>query len=254
MTKARRPTACLIVIGNEILSGRTRDANLPYLAKRLNELGVRLIEARVIPDDEARIVETVNACRSAFDYVFTTGGIGPTHDDITSRAMARAFGVALLRHPGAVAMLEEHYAPGEINEARLSMADMPEGAELIANPVSKAPGYRIGNVFVLAGIPAVARAMFENLRHQLAGGAPLLSRTVHVFLAEGDLAAPLSELQARFPDVEIGSYPYFRQHRFGVSLVLRGSDAERLAAAVAAAKECLRALGAEPTEEGEGKA
>jgi molybdenum cofactor synthesis domain-containing protein len=249
MAEAQRPTACLIIIGNEILSGRTRDANLPYLAKRLNDLGVRLAESRIIPDEEAVIVETVNACRRAFDYVFTTGGIGPTHDDITSRAIARAFGVALLRHPEAVALLKGHYGREDINEARLSMADMPEGAELIANPVSKAPGYRIGNVFVLAGIPAVAQAMFENLRHHLIGGPPLLSRTIRVFMAEGDVAAPLSRLQARFADVEIGSYPYFRQRRFGVSLVLRATNSDRLEAAAKAVKECLRKLGAEPTED-----
>jgi molybdenum cofactor synthesis domain-containing protein len=210
--KARRPgapapevTAALIVIGNEVLSGRTRDANLPYLGQRLNELGVQLKETRVIRDDEDAIVRTVNECRQAYDYVFTTGGIGPTHDDITAGSIAKAFGVPLLRHPEAVARLERHYRSGEFNEARMRMTDVPEGGTLIDNPVSAAPGFRIENVFVFAGVPAIMQAMFEGIKHALIGGEPLRARTFRTTLAEGQLAHGLGDIQVRFPEVEIGS-------------------------------------------------
>ncbi len=176
----RPVTACLVVIGNEILSGRTRDANLAYLGARLNDIGVRLMEARVIPDLDEVIVAAVNEARRAFTYVFTTGGIGPTHDDITAASIAKAFGVALTEHPEARAILEAHYPTGEINQARLRMARTPEGATLIENPVSKAPGFQMGNVFVMAGIPEVMQAMFESVVHRLVGGKPLVSRSVTV--------------------------------------------------------------------------
>jgi molybdenum cofactor synthesis domain-containing protein len=168
-------TACILIIGNEILSGRTKDANLPWLAEKLNALGIRLMEGRVIPDIEATIIATVNEVRAKFDYVFTTGGIGPTHDDITADCIAKAFGVKLLRHPDAVRLLQSHYAnPADLNEARLRMANIPDGGILIDNPVSKAPGFQIGNVIVMAGVPRIMNAMFEGIAHRLKGDrAPL---------------------------------------------------------------------------------
>jgi molybdenum cofactor synthesis domain-containing protein len=248
MSSAEPVTACLIIIGNEILSGRTKDANLPYLAERLNALGIRLMQVRVIPDQEAIIVATVNECRAAFDYVFTTGGIGPTHDDITAECLAKAFGVALERNPEALRRLQEHYAGSglELNEARLRMADIPAGATLIDNPVSKAPGFQLGNVLVMAGVPSIMQAMFEGIKHRLTGGAPLASRTVSCFLPEGELAKGLGELQARFADIEIGSYPYFRRGRFGVSVVLRSTDTAALDRALEALCELIGRLGGEP--------
>jgi molybdenum cofactor synthesis domain-containing protein len=221
-------TACLVIIGNEILSGRTQDRNLAFLGHRLNELGIRLMEARVVPDVPETIIETVNDVRRRFDYVFTTGGIGPTHDDITSECVARAFGLKHGIHPEAKAILEAHYPPGMLNEARLRMAKTPEGAELIENPISKAPGFQVENVFVMAGIPEIMRAMVESLKHRLVGGDPLLSRSVSVGLPEGTLAQDLGGLQDRFPEVEIGSYPYQRDGRFGVRLVLRATDSRQL--------------------------
>jgi len=241
-------TAALVIIGNEILSGRTRDANLSYLAAKLNEMGIRLAEVRVVPDVEDRIVAAVNACREAYSYVFTTGGIGPTHDDITSQAVAKAFGVAFTRNPEAVARLARQYAGGDLNDARLAMADMPEGALLIDNPVSGAPGFQIGNVFVLAGVPVIMQAMFEGLRGRLAGGRPILTRTVSCYLAEGTIAPGLAEVQRRFPAVEIGSYPFFRSGRFGASLVLRGEDESLLARAGEDIRALIRGLGGEPME------
>ena len=173
-------TAGLLVIGNEILSGRTQDANIAFLGHRLNEIGVRLAEVRVVPDIEADIVAAVNALRARFDYVFTTGGIGPTHDDITAAAIAKAFGVPLIQNPEARARLEGNYRAGDLNEARLRMANTPEGAALIDNPVSRAPGFRLENVFVLAGVPVILQAMVAGLRPAIAGGRPMLSRTVTV--------------------------------------------------------------------------
>lgn len=217
--------AAVLVIGNEILSGRTKDANLTYLAVELNKLGVRLMEARVVPDIEARIIEAVNTLRSQYDYVFTTGGIGPTHDDITAECIAKAFGVRLLRNPEAVKILERRYQNQiELNEARLRMANIPEGAELIANPVSGAPGFRIGNVFVMAGVPSIMQGMFQGVKNKLVGGAPMHARTIATNLPEGTIAGGLTALQSRHPETEIGSYPFFRLGKFGVSLVIRSTD------------------------------
>ena len=250
MAEEKPVTACLIVIGNEVLSGRTQDANLQYLAKALNDIGVRLMEARVIPDVEATIVATVNECRAKFDHVITTGGIGPTHDDITSASIAKAFGVRHVRHPGAEARLRRHYArPEDLNAQRLRMAEMPEGAELIDNPVSVAPGFRIGNVIVLAGVPRIMQAMFEGFRHRLRGGAPMLSRTVVAQVPEGKMAAGLGAAQAAHPGVEIGSYPFFRDGKLGASLVVRGTDVAGVAAATEAVKAAVRAQGGEPIDE-----
>ncbi len=241
-------TACVLVIGNEILSGRTKDANLSYLAERLNAEGVRLMEARVIPDVPQTIIDTVNDVRGRFDYVFTTGGIGPTHDDITSECVAAAFGLPLIRNPEAVRRLQQHYPPGGLNEARLRMANTPEGATLIDNPISIAPGFQIGNVFVLAGVPAIMRAMFEGVKHRLSGGLPMLSRTVTSGLPEGAMAADLGAIQDRFPDVEIGSYPFFRMGKPGTAIVLRATDAARLAQATAEVTAMMVALGDSPVE------
>ncbi|HET8729259.1 MAG TPA: competence/damage-inducible protein A [Alphaproteobacteria bacterium] len=250
MSEARTVTAALVVIGNEILSGRTKDANLPYLAERLNALGVQLREARVVPDVEAEIVDAVNACRARHDYVFTTGGIGPTHDDITAMSVAKAFGVALELNAEAVRRLKAHYdGRVELNEARLRMAHIPAGATLIDNPVSAAPGFQIANVLVMAGVPSIMQAMFEGVSHRLVGGRPLLSRTVSCGLAEGTLAAGLGDLQGRYPDLDIGSYPHFRAGQFGVAIVLRGPDADYLDEAVAELTALMRGLGGTPVVE-----
>ncbi|MBL8697182.1 MAG: competence/damage-inducible protein A [Alphaproteobacteria bacterium] len=250
MSSAKTVTACILVIGNEILSGRTKDANLAWLAVELNKLGVRLMEARVIPDIEGTIVETINAVRGRFDYVFTTGGIGPTHDDITAACVAKAFGVPLIRNPDAVRRLQAHYAnPADLNEARLRMANAPEGAELIDNPVSKAPGFRIGNVYVMAGVPTIMQAMFDGLRHRLVGGAPMLSRSISVDLPEGVMATQLAAIQETHGEVEIGSYPYMRLGKPGAAIVLRSVEAAGLAAATEAVKAMMRALGGEPRED-----
>jgi molybdenum cofactor synthesis domain-containing protein len=241
-------TACVLIIGNEILSGGTQDQNLAFLAKGLNAAGIRLKEARVIADDGAAIVAAVNEVRGTFDYVFTTGGIGPTHDDITAQAIADAFGLELTLHPEAKRLLEGHFPPGGLNAARLRMAMLPDGAALLPNPISRAPGFRVGNVFVLAGVPQVMQATFNELRHRLKGGARMLSRSVSCALGEGTIAAELAALQARFGDLEIGSYPYFRRNDFGVTLVIRGTDGGRIAAATEELKALIRTLGGEPQE------
>ena len=222
-------TACLLIIGNEILSGRTKDANLQFLALELNKLGVRLMECRVVPDVEQTIVATLNEVRAKFDYVFTTGGIGPTHDDITADCIAKAFGVGISEHPEAVARMTKHYGdPALFTPARRRMARVPHGGVLVDNPVSVAPGFQMENVFTFAGIPAVMQAMFHAMKHRLAGGLPVVSRTVRTNLPEGIIAEPLGELQKRYPDLDIGSYPAFRNGKPSVSLVLRGTEDARL--------------------------
>ncbi|MFI4987135.1 MAG: competence/damage-inducible protein A [Alphaproteobacteria bacterium] len=250
---ARIVTAAVLVIGNEILSGRTKDVNLAYLAGELSKLGVRLMEARVVPDIEARIVEAVNALRAQYDYVFTTGGIGPTHDDITAECIAKAFGVPLRRHPDAVRILASRFKnPADLNEARLRMANVPEGGSLVENPVSGAPGFQMGNVFVMAGVPSIMQAMFQGVKQRLVGGAPMLSHTVATNLPEGKIAEALGALQQQHPEVEIGSYPFYRQGRFGVSLVMRAT--ERAAIERTAKELCamLTALGGEILEDASG--
>jgi molybdenum cofactor synthesis domain-containing protein len=245
-------TACLLVIGNEILSGRTKDANLPWLAEQLNAIGIPLMEARVIPDVEETIVRTVNEVRGQFDYVFTTGGIGPTHDDITAECIAKVFGVPLIQNPEALKLLKAHYSnPADLNPMRLRMANTPEGATLIENPMSRAPGFQIGNVYVMAGVPKIMQAMFDGLKHRLKGGAPMLSRTVRVELPEGVIAEGLLALQHRHADLEIGSYPSFRLGgKPATAIVLRGTDAARLAGAADELKDLMRGLGGDPVEEG----
>jgi molybdenum cofactor synthesis domain-containing protein len=245
---ARVVTACVLIIGNEILSGRTQDENLGFLARGLNDAGIRLREARVIPDLAEVIVATLNEVRRQFDYVFTTGGIGPTHDDITAQCVADAFGVPLEVHPEARRLLESHYPPGQLNAARLRMAMVPQDAILLPNPISRAPGFQIGNVFVLPGVPSIMQGIFEQLKYRLSGGDKVLSRSISCRLGEGTLAQELAALQARYPDIEIGSYPYFRRGDFGVTLVLRGTDRDRLAAATEELKSLIFELGGEPQE------
>jgi molybdenum cofactor synthesis domain-containing protein len=241
--------ACLIIIGNEILSGRTQDKNIQFIASGLGTQGIILREVRVIPDDEAVIITTVNEMRPRYDYVFTTGGIGPTHDDITSLAIAKAFGVELLRHPDAVKRLERHYGAGELNEARMKMAYVPEGATLIDNTVSSAPGFQIGNVYVMAGVPRIMQAMFDGIKHQLKGGAIIESRQLSVYFPEGIIAKGFSDLQEKYPAIEMGSYPFIRQARLATSLVLRGSDIALLERAYMDLEEFIDSLHGERVEE-----
>lgn len=228
------PTAAVLLIGDEILSGRTKDKNLGFLADYLTVLGIDLKEARVVPDIEDEIVNAVNALRRRYTYVFTTGGIGPTHDDITADAVAKAFGVEIDHHPEAVAILLDYFKEigREANEARLRMARTPKGASLIRNSVSRAPGFQIGNVFVMAGIPKVMNAMMEDVAPRLQRGAPVLSRTVTVQGGEGDVAKPLKDIQERFAQVIIGSYPFESPQGFATNLVLRSRNEAALEAAV----------------------
>ena len=230
-----RPTAAMLVIGDEILSGRTRDANMHHLAERLTEHGIDLREARFVSDDRQAIVDAVNALRGAHTHVFTSGGIGPTHDDITADCIAAAFGVAIDIRDDARALLERHWKKigVEPNEARLRMARIPEGATLIDNPVSAAPGFTIGNVHVMAGVPSIFQAMVAGLLPGLAGGAPILSDQIHVHRGEGDIAAPLNDAVALFADLGFGSYPYQRDGSYRVNIVIRGTDPARIAEAKA---------------------
>jgi len=227
------PTAAMLVIGDEILSGRTRDANMYHLAGKLSEKGIDLREVRIVPDVPEVIVEALDGLRSRYTHVFTSGGIGPTHDDITADCVARAFGVGIGVRDDARAILVSHYPNGEadLNEARLRMTRIPDGATLIENPVSKAPGFSIGNVHVMAGVPSVFTTMVESLLPGLIGGAPLMTENVRIDRGEGDIAGPLAEIDARFPQVSIGSYPFQRDGKFAVNIVLRSSDRAALDAA-----------------------
>lgn len=221
--------ACLVVIGNEILSGRTQDANLAFTGKRCDELGIQLKEVRVIPDEEDIIIATVNRCRTEFDYVFTTGGIGPTHDDITAASVAKAFNVLLEQNAEAVSAMQKYYKdPAMLNDARLRMANIPAGAKLIDNPVSGAPGFQMENVFVLPGVPLIMQAMFDGMTDRLVGGAPVLTESITTNLREGVLAGGLATIQESNPDVTLGSYPFFREGKLGVNLVMRGTDRDQL--------------------------
>ncbi|HCP00899.1 MAG TPA: competence/damage-inducible protein A [Rhodospirillaceae bacterium] len=252
MSDTKRVTAAVLVIGNEILSGRTHDSNIPYLGTELNLLGIQMREARVVADTESEIIETVNALRAKYDYVFTTGGIGPTHDDITSACIAKAFGQKLIRNPEAERLLRERMAKMEVEvtEARLKMAETPEFAELVHNPVSGAPGFRVENVYVMAGIPRVMQAMFEGIKDQLEGGVTLESVTVGSYVPEGSIASELGLLQDAYPDMDIGSYPFFFDSKRGTNLVLRGPDTEQLNEAAAKLGDLIRTLGQQPVEGG----
>ncbi|MBP1804997.1 competence/damage-inducible protein A [Rubellimicrobium aerolatum] len=224
------PTAAILVIGDEILSGRTRDSNLHFLAQELARVGIDLREARVVPDRHAVIVEAVRALAGAHDHVFTSGGIGPTHDDITADAVAEAMGVALSVRDDARAVLRAHYdrMGVEMNEARLRMARVPEGATLIENPVSAAPGFSVGNVHVMAGVPRIFEAMVAGLLPRLTGGTPLLSQSYRIQRGEGEIAGPLSDLAAAYPDLTMGSYPFQQNGAFGANVVIRGADGARV--------------------------
>ena len=226
-------TAGLVVIGDEILSGRTQDRNIAQIATWLNVQGIRLAEVRVVPDIEERIIEAVNALRSTYDYCFTTGGIGPTHDDITVDAVAKALAVPVVVHPDARAILERYYADkGGLNEGRLRMARVPEGAELIPNYMSGAPGIRIGNLFLMAGVPHITAGMLDALTGALEGGRPLVSVTVGAFAPESEVAEMLREAERATDGIAIGSYPFFKEGRVGSNFVVRSED-EGLAQAVA---------------------
>jgi molybdenum cofactor synthesis domain-containing protein len=228
MNSDRVWTAALVVIGDEILSGRTEDRNIAQVANWLNPQGIRLIEVRVVPDVQEAIVGAVNALRPKHDYLFTTGGIGPTHDDITVDAIAAAFGVPVVVHPEARRILKDYYRdrPLGLTEARLRMARVPEGAELIPNPTSGAPGVRMDNVFILAGVPNIAKAMLEALDGKLEGGKPVVSVTVRAHAAESDVAELLKQVQDQHAGVSIGSYPFYGGGRFGADFVIRSVDRE----------------------------
>ena len=225
------PTAALIVIGNEILSGRTQDANIQFLATALGRIGIPLVEVRVVPDVEDNIVDAINTLRTKTNYVFTTGGIGPTHDDITAASVAKAFGVELVRHEPSVEKMERYYGD-KLNKARLKMADIPDGADPIETRVTSAPGFRKENVFVMAGVPTIARAMFDSVEADLAHGPPVLSRYVEAYMGEGDLADTLTAIQSEFPDVDIGSYPFFRKGKIALTVVTKGTDGDRIDQAI----------------------
>jgi molybdenum cofactor synthesis domain-containing protein len=250
--ESRQWTAALVVIGDEILSGRTQDKNIAQVALWLNEQGIRLAEVRVVPDEGERIGEAVNALRSKHDYVFTTGGIGPTHDDITVDAIAAAFGVPVIVHPEAGRILEDYYRdrPGGLTEARLRMARTPEGAELLRNPYSGAPGIKMGNVYIMAGVPSITASMLEALTGQLEGGRPVVSVTVGARAAESDVADLLRQTEADHPGVAIGSYPFFRDGRHGSNFVIRSEDGELAQRTGEDLAERLRAAGYEPVEGG----
>ena len=227
-------TAALVVIGDEILSGRTQDKNVAQVAAWLNVQGIRLAEVRVVPDVEAAIVEAVNALRARNDYLFTTGGIGPTHDDITVDAIAVALGLGVVHHPDAVAVLEHYYASrGGATEARLRMARVPEGADLIPNRMSGAPGIRIGNIFIMAGVPHITAGMLDALTGTLQGGRPVISRTIGCWVAESEVADVLRETERAHEGVAIGSYPFFREGRVGANFVVRSPDEALVAATIA---------------------
>ncbi|MEQ8440857.1 MAG: molybdopterin-binding protein [Alphaproteobacteria bacterium] len=241
-------TAALIIIGNEVLSGRTQDKNLAYIAGALNGVGVRLTEVRVIPDEKTVIVKTVRELSAGFDYVFTTGGIGPTHDDITADCVAAAFGVALPVNAEAERRLKLHYRNSDLdlNEARMRMARIPEGASLIDNPVSAAPGFRIENVHVMAGVPKIMQAMLDGILPTLKGGRPLVSVTIRSSLAEGQVAADLGRLAEEFSDLDFGSYPAWTRTVFQLSIIVRGQDPDRVEAAAQRIEGLIRDLGGTP--------
>ncbi|MDR7126145.1 molybdopterin-binding protein [Pseudotabrizicola sp. 4114] len=228
------PTAAMLVIGDEILSGRTRDSNMYYLAGELTRHGIRLMEVRVVADEHAVIIAAVNALRAQYDHVFTSGGIGPTHDDITADAIAAAFEVGITHRADAMALLAAHYDRSglEFNDARKRMARIPDGAVLIDNPVSTAPGFSLGNVHVMAGVPNIFQAMVASVLPSLTGGEPLLSQSLRVNRGEGEVAGPFGALAAEFPDLSMGSYPFIQNGAHGTNLVIRGTDAGQIGRAM----------------------
>lgn len=252
MASNRIWTAALVVIGDEILSGRTQDKNVVQVATWLNDQGIRLAEVRVVPDETLRIKEAVNTLRSQHDYLFTTGGIGPTHDDITVDAVAAAFGVPVVVHPEARKILEDYYRdrPGGLTQARLRMARVPEGAELLRNPSSGAPGIRMENVYILAGVPGIAQSMLHALTGTLEGGQPVVSVTVGARAAESDVADLLRETEEAHPGVTIGSYPFFRDGSYGANFVIRSVDGELAQTTGEDLSGRLRSAGYEPVDGG----
>jgi molybdenum cofactor synthesis domain-containing protein len=234
-------TAAILVIGDEILSGRTKDKNIGYIAEYLTHIGIDLSEVRVVPDVMAEIVAALNALRARYSYVFTTGGIGPTHDDITADSVAAAFGVGIDHDPRAIAMLSERFPPDQLNEARLRMARIPHGAELIANSVSKAPGFNLDNVYVMAGVPSIMQAMLDVVAPTLKTGVRMLSDTVRAGLKEGDIGTALATVAKAHPEVSIGSYPFFSETGPDTNIVVRSRDGDRLAQAMLAVQAMIEA-------------
>src|SRR6056300_16966 len=224
MTKNTKVNATILIIGNEILSGRTKDTNTSTIATWLNSIGVKVEEVRVIPDIEQKIIDTLNFLRKTYDYVFTTGGIGPTHDDITAASVSKTFGLKYEIHKEAYKILEAYYKPGEFNEGRQKMVWMPENAELILNPTSGAPGFSVENVFCLPGVPSILKSMLGGLKNMIVGGDPILSHTISLKTVESEIAKSITQIQEQNKDVEIGSYPFFQAGKLGVSIVIRSED------------------------------
>ena len=228
MTKKTKVNAAILIIGNEILSGRTQDTNTSTLANWLNSIGVKVNEVRVVPDIEKKIIDTLNILKVENDYVFTTGGIGPTHDDITAQSVAKAFGLKYEIHKEAFKILEAYYKPGEFNEGRQKMVWMPENAELILNPTSGAPGFSVKNVFCLPGVPSILKSMLGSLKNRIVGGQPIISHTISLRTVESEIASSLTKVQDSNKEVEIGSYPFFHAGKLGVSIVLRSEDQSKI--------------------------
>ncbi len=228
MTNKKEIIAAIIIIGNEVLSGRTKDLNSSTLSVWLNSLGIIVNEVRIIPDIENTIICNVNELRKKFDYVFTTGGIGPTHDDITAESISKAFNLEYGFHKDAFSLLEKYYEPGEFNEGRQKMAKMPKSANLILNPSSGAPGFYVENVFCLPGVPSILKSMIGGLNNVLVGGDPILSKTINLSTYESEIAKPLTDVQKNYKEVDIGSYPFFRAGKLGVSIVLRSVDKKKI--------------------------
>jgi len=228
MTKNSKVNAAILIIGNEILSGRTQDTNTSSIALWLNSIGVKVNEVRVIPDIEDTIIDTVNHLRKIYDYVFTTGGIGPTHDDITAQSISKAFKLKYKIHKEAFKILEAYYKVGEFNEGRQKMVWMPSNANLILNPTSGAPGFNVENVFCLPGVPSILKSMLGGLQNRIVGGKPILSQTISLRTVESEIAKPLANVQDNNKDLEIGSYPFFQAGKLGVSIVLRSEDQSKI--------------------------
>ena len=228
MENKKEVFAGIIIIGNEILSGRTQDTNTSTLSIWLNSLGIKVQEVRVIPDIEETIIKTVNELRKKYNYIFTTGGIGPTHDDITASSISKAFNLTYGPHKEAMNILEKYYKPGEFNEGRKKMAYMPTNANLIINPTSGAPGFIVENVFCLPGVPSILKSMIGGIAHRLVGGKPILSKTLNLRTVESEIAKSLSEVQTNNKDVDIGSYPFFKAGKLGVAIVLRSTDQNKI--------------------------
>ena len=228
MNKKTKVNAAILIIGNEILSGRTQDTNTSTLAAWLNSIGVKVVEVRIIPDIEKTIIDTLNKLKSAYDYVFTTGGIGPTHDDITAESVSKVFGIKYEIHKEAYKILEAYYKPGEFNEGRQKMVWMPENANLILNPTSGAPGFNVKNVFCLPGVPSILKSMLGGLTNSIVGGEPILSLTISLRTVESEIANSLTKVQNDNQDVEIGSYPFFQAGKLGVSIVIRSENQSKI--------------------------